>query len=179
KTPSGKTHRETFTVSDIVAEVAPGVKQKLWTFNKTAPGPTLRGKVGDTFIITLVNDTDMAHSIDFHASRVAPNRLMKSIGPGEKLEYEFVAEASGIWMYHCGTMPMGVHIANGLFGAVIIDPPNLPEVDREYLMIQSEMFLGEQGGLLDADKLADEKPDAVVFNGYVNQYKYDPVPAKV
>ena len=179
KTPKSTTHRETFTVSEIVAEVAPGVKQKRWTFNKSAPGPTLRGKIGDKFIITLVNDTDMAHSIDFHASKVAPDRLMKSIGPGEQLVYEFTAHHSGIWMYHCGTMPMGVHIANGLFGAVIIDPPNLPKVDREYLMIQSELFLGEQGGLLDASKLANEKPDAVVFNGYVNQYKYDPLPAKV
>lgn len=179
KAPAGKTHRYTFTVSDVVAEVAPGVEQKLWTYNKTAPGPTLRGKVGDRFVIKLVNDTDMAHSIDFHASRVAPDRLMKPIGPGETLEYEFVAEHSGIWMYHCGTMPMAVHIASGLFGAVIIDPPNLPKVDREYLLIQSELFLGEQKGLLDADKLAREEPDAVVFNGYANQYQYDPLPAKV
>ncbi len=178
-TPTGKVHRETFTVSNVKAKVALNVEQTLWTFNKTAPGPTLRGKVGDTFIITLVNDTDMAHSIDFHASKVAPDRLMKSIGPGEKLVYEFTAEHSGIWMYHCGTMPMGVHIASGLFGAVIIDPPNLSKVDREYVMVQSELFLGEQGGLLDAEKLADEKPDAVVFNGFVNQYMYDPVPAKV
>ncbi|TXJ04994.1 MAG: copper oxidase [Aeromicrobium sp.] len=179
-TPStATTHRETITVSNMVADVAPGVRQKLWTFNKSAPGPTLRGKVGDRFIVTLVNDTDMAHSIDFHASRVAPDRLMKSIGPGEKLVYEFTADHSGIWMYHCGTMPMGVHIANGLFGAVIIDPPNLPKVDREYLMIQSELYLGQQGGTLDANKLNAETPDAVVFNGYVNQYKYDPVPAKV
>lgn len=178
-TSAATTHRETITVSNMVAEVAPGVRQKLWTFNKSAPGPTLRGKVGDRFIVTLVNDTDMAHSIDFHASRVAPDRLMKSIGPGEKLVYEFTADHSGIWMYHCGTMPMGVHIANGLFGAVIIDPPNLPKVDREYLMIQSELYLGKQGGTLDANKLNAETPDAVVFNGYVNQYKYDPVPAKV
>lgn len=179
KTPRGDTHRHTFRVSDTVAEVAPGVEQKLWTYNGTAPAPILRGKVGDRFIITLVNDTKMAHSIDFHASQVAPDRLMKSIGPGEELEYEFTATHSGIWMYHCGTMPMGVHIASGLFGAVIIDPPNLEKVDREYVMIQSEMYLGEQGGLMDASKLAAEKPDAVVFNGYVNQYSHRPLKAKV
>ena len=143
------------------------------------PGPTLRGKVGDKFVITLVNDGSMGHSIDFHAGELAPDQPMRTIAPGESLTYEFTATHSGAWMYHCATMPMTDHIANGMFGAVIIDPPNLPEVDREYFMVQSELYLGPQGGIVDSAKAAREEPDAVVFNGFANQYDHDQLRAKV
>jgi nitrite reductase (NO-forming) len=82
-------------------------------------------------------------------------------------------------MYHCSTMPMSAHIANGLFGAVVIEPPHLRPVDRSYLLVQSELFLGAQGGEVDATKLAAEKPDLVVFNGYANQYDHAPLTARV
>ena len=174
-----KTIKKTFTVSEVEREVAVGVKQKLWLFNGTMPGPTLRGKVGDKFVITLVNDGSMGHSIDFHAGELAPDQPMRTIAPGESLTYEFTATHSGAWMYHCATMPMTDHIANGMFGAVIIDPPNLPEVDREYFMVQSELYLGPQGGIVDSAKAAREEPDAVVFNGFANQYDHDQLRAKV
>lgn len=174
-----KTIKKTFTVSEVEREVAVGVKQKLWLFNGTMPGPTLRGKVGDKFVITLVNDGSMGHSIDFHAGELAPDQPMRTIAPGESLTYEFTATHSGAWMYHCATMPMTDHIANGMFGAVIIDPPNLPEVDREYFMVQSELYLGPQGGIVDSAKAAREEPDAVVFNGFANQYDHDQLQAKV
>lgn len=174
-----KTIKKTFTVSEVEREVAAGVTQKLWMFNGTMPGPTLRGKVGDRFEITLVNDGSMGHSIDFHAGELAPDQPMRTIAPGESLTYTFTATHSGAWMYHCATMPMTDHIANGMFGAVIIDPPNLPEVDREYFMVQSELYLGPQGGIVDSDKAAREEPDAVVFNGFANQYDHDQLKAKV
>lgn len=177
--PAGHVIRRTFTVSDLDAEVAPGVRQTLWTYNGTMPGPTLHGRVGDRFVITLVNDTDMGHSIDFHAGQVSPDRPMRTIAPGQSLVYRFTATHSGIWLYHCSTMPMAAHIANGMFGAVVIDPPNLPPVAHSYLLIQSELYLGAQGGSVDVDKALAEKPDAVVFNGYVNQYDADPLTAKV
>ena len=179
--PAGRqrVHRLTFTVQEVEREVAPGVTQKLWTFNGTAPGPILRGKVGDVFDITLVNDGSIGHSIDFHAGALAPDRPMRTIQPGESLRYRFTATRSGIWMYHCSTMPMSVHIANGMFGAVVIDPPGLPKVDQEYLLVQSEMYLGPQGEPVDAAKVMQEKPDLVVFNGYANQYDHDPLTAKV
>ena len=179
--PAGsETHHEvTMTVSEIELEVAAGVRQKLWTFNGTAPGPTLRGKVGDTFDITLINDGTIGHSIDFHAGSLAPDQPMRTIPPGEQLTYRFTATMSGIWMYHCGTMPMTAHIANGMFGAVVIDPPNLPEVDHEYLLVQSEFYLGGQGEAVDFDKLAADSPDIVAFNGYANQYDFQPLPARV
>jgi nitrite reductase (NO-forming) len=177
--PGATVHRETLTVSEVSAEVAPGVTQERWTFNGSAPGPTLRGKVGDVFEITLVNDGTIGHSIDFHAGALAPDRPMRTIAPGESLTYRFTATRSGIWMYHCSTMPMSMHIANGMFGAVIIDPPNLQPVDREYVLVQSELYLGEVDGPADAAKIAAEDPDLVVFNGYANQYDHDRLPARV
>ncbi len=172
---TGTTHSYTFTVSEGMREVAPGIKQTLWTFAGTAPGPVLRGKVGDTFVITLVNDGTIGHSIDFHAGSLAPNGPMRTIQPGERLTYTFTATRSGIWMYHCSTMPMSMHIANGMFGAVIIDPPGLPPVDREFVLVQSEFYLGPQGGVADVTRIATQNPDLVVFNGYAKQYAYRPL----
>ncbi|MFF2623128.1 multicopper oxidase domain-containing protein [Oerskovia jenensis] len=172
-------HRVRLPVAEVVTEVAPGVTQRLWTFGGTAPGPTLRGKVGDRFEITLVNDGTIGHSIDFHAGALAPDGPMRTIAPGEELTYTFTATRSGVWMYHCSTMPMSAHIANGMFGAVVIDPPELAPVDREYLLVQSEYYLGPQGGEVDMDRLATGDPDVVAFNGYANQYDAAPLLARV
>ncbi|PYI65421.1 copper oxidase [Arthrobacter livingstonensis] len=177
--PTGTVHNVTMKVTDQLTEVAAGVKQTLWTYNGSAPGPTLRGKIGDTFKVTLINDATMGHSIDFHAGALAPDVPMRTINPGERLTYTFTATRAGIWMYHCSTMPMSQHIANGMFGAVIIDPPKLPKVDKEYVLIQSELYLGPQGGVADLAKIQADKPDAVVFNGYANQYDFRPLTAKV
>ncbi len=177
--PNTRVHELTLRATELQREVAPGVAQNMWTFNGQVPGPTLRGRVGDVFDITFINDGTIGHSIDFHAGSLAPDRPMRTIAPGESLQYTFTAERSGIWMYHCGTMPMSAHIANGMFGAVIIDPPDLPAVSAEYLLIQSELYLGPPGGEVDFTKLDDQQPDAVVFNGYVNQYVYQPLSARV
>lgn len=177
--PGGTTHKEIFTVTEVEQMVAANVRQKLWLFNDTMPGPTLRGKVGDVFEITLVNDGSMGHSIDFHAGELAPDKPMRTIAPGKSLTYTFKATHSGIWMYHCATMPMSSHIANGMFGAVIIDPPELPAVDKEFVFVQSELYLGPQGGVVDSEKVRREEPDAVVFNGFANQYDHEPLTAHV
>jgi nitrite reductase (NO-forming) len=172
-------HRVTLKVTEVEREVSPGITQRLWTFGGSAPGPTLRGRVGDVFEITLINDGTIGHSIDFHAGSLAPDRPMRTIEPGEQLVYRFTATRAGVWLYHCATMPMSVHVANGMFGAVIIDPPDLPPVDREYLIVQSEFYLGAAGGEVDADKVAADSPDLVVFNGYAQQYDHAPLTARV
>ena len=123
----------------------PASRRRAWTFGGTAPGPVLRGKVGDRFEITLVNDGKIGHSIDFHAGALAPDEPMRTIQPGETLTYSFTATQAGIWMYHCSTMPMSMHIANGMYGAVVIDPPDLAPVDREYVLVQGELYLGAEG----------------------------------
>lgn len=179
KDGSPSTHKITLTAQEAITEVAPGVRQKLWTFNGTAPGPLLHGRVGDTFEVTLKNDGTIGHSIDFHAGALAPDKPMRTIKPGESLLYTFTATKAGIWMYHCSTMPMSAHIANGMFGTVVIEPEDLPEVDRSYVLTQSEYYLGAQDQEVNADKLALESPDMVVFNGYANQYDHQPLEAEV
>ncbi|GAA5152944.1 multicopper oxidase domain-containing protein [Microbacterium pseudoresistens] len=174
------THTLTLAARDVETEVAPGITQTLWTYGGTAPGPVLHGRVGDTFVVTLVNDGDMGHSIDFHAGSLAPDEPMRTIAPGESLTYTFTATRAGIWMYHCSTMPMTAHIANGMYGAVVIEPDDLPAVDRSYVLVQGEYYLGDHdGGVVDLDALATGRPDLVVFNGYANQYDHAPLPARV
>ncbi len=170
-------HRLELRVEEVVREIAPGVRQRLWTFNGTAPGPVLRGRVGDTFEITLINDGTIDHGVDFHAGALAPDEPMRPIEPGQRLTYRFTATKAGIWMDHCSTMPMLMHIGNGMYGAVIIDPPDLAPVDREYVLVQSELYLGPDGEPGDLAKMQAERPDAVVFNGYVSQYAHRPLTA--
>ena len=173
------THRHTFTVKEQVMPVGAGVTQRRLTFNGQVPGPVLRGKVGDTFEITLVNDGTMSHSLDFHAGITPPDKAMRSINPGESLVYTFTAQHSGIWLYHCSTSPMSLHLAAGMHGAVIIDPPGLPAVDREYVIVASEVYLGPEGGEPNTDKIAAKTPDLMTFNGVAFQYHQQPLKAKV
>jgi nitrite reductase (NO-forming) len=173
--PGGREHTLTMHATEKVIEVAPGVTQELWTFNDQFPGPTLRGRVGDIFTITLVNDGKLGHSIDFHASKVAWNDEMRTLAPGESLVYQFEAKHAGLFMYHCGTAPALHHIGNGMHGAIVIDPPNLAPVAHEYLLVQSELYLGDEGAPGDLAKMQDEAHDAVVFNGFVNQYQHRPI----
>lgn len=172
---AGTVHRHTLRVSEITAQVGAGVTQKRMTYNGSVPGPVLRGQVGDRFEITLVNDGTMSHSIDFHAGVLAPDKPMRSISPGQSLQYNFTATRSGIWLYHCSTAPMSVHLAAGMHGAVIIDPPGLSQVDHEFVLIQSEIYLGPEGGSTDEAKVAAKTPDLMAFNGMAFQYKYRPL----
>ncbi len=165
-----RTHRVTLRVQDKKMQVAPGVTRTRWTFGESAPGPVLHGRVGDRFVVTLVNDGSIGHSIDFHAGALAPDKPMRTIAPGEKLTYTFTAERAGIWMYHCSTMPMTTHIAKGMHGAVVIEPPDLPEVDRSYVLTASELYGGDD---------TDRSPAATTFNGRAFQYDADPLEAEV
>jgi len=185
--PDGDVHRLTLKVTETELEVAPGVKQVRWTFNGRAPGPVLRGEVGDEFDVTLVNDGTIGHSVDFHAGALAPDEPMRTIEPGESLRYRFTAERAGVWMYHCSTPPMSTHIAAGMHGAVIIEPEGgLPKADREYLLVQSETFVvprsgteGEDPKEVDSEALMEERPSFVSFNGIAEQYDQHPLTAKV
>jgi nitrite reductase (NO-forming) len=181
-----RTHRLTLTVREVPLEVAPGVWQKRWTYNGSPVGPTLHGRVGDTFVITLVNDGSMGHSIDFHAGSLAPDRPMRTIQPGERLTYRFTAGKAGIWMYHCSTTPMTAHIAAGMAGAVVIEPKGLAKVDRSYILVQSEVYLQTKATdaasateVDDTRAAAAGQPDYVVFNGVANGYDAQKFTAKV
>ncbi|HEU5419352.1 MAG TPA: multicopper oxidase domain-containing protein [Streptosporangiaceae bacterium] len=172
--PSGTVHHVTLAAEDREMQVAPGVTQDMWTFNGQVPGPVLRGHVGDTFVVTLVNRTGMSHSIDFHAAG-QPMQAMTEVAPGRSVTYEFKARYAGIYLYHCGTPPVLQHLTNGMFGAVIIDPPHLPAVSREFLIVQSELYLGPQRQSGDYAKMLRGQPDGAVFNSYYDQYRYAPL----
>ncbi|GIU90567.1 MAG: hypothetical protein KatS3mg010_1666 [Acidimicrobiia bacterium] len=173
--PGQTVHEVEMRATEVELEVAPGVTQTMWTFDDQVPGPTLRGKVGDVFRIRLTNEGELPHSIDFHASKVAWNDEMRSIGPGESLVYEFEAKHAGIFMYHCGTAPALHHIGLGMYGAIVVDPPDLPPVDHEFLFVQSELYGAPAGKVATPEQMANEEWDAIVFNGAVNQYRDRPI----
>ncbi len=167
-------------VEEKLMTVADGFQQLVWTFNGTVPGPVLRTEVGDTVRVHLVNpaEASASHSVDFHASQVAWNDEMRSIAPGEDLIYEFTTDYAGVWMYHCGTEPVLHHIANGMFGIVIVEPEGgLPPIDNEFFLVQSEWYLGPQGEVSSFGKAnqAAPAPDFVMFNGVAFQYKDHPI----
>ena len=173
--PGGTEHRITLRAQETDVAVADGVTQRMWTFGGTVPGPALRGKIGDLFVVTLVNDGTIAHSLDFHASAVAPDRLMRPVPPGGSIEYAFRAERAGAWLYHCSVGPMIQHVAMGMYGAVVVDPPDLAPVDEELILVQSELWLGEDGELPEVERMTAAEEDLVVFNGYADQYVAAPV----
>jgi nitrite reductase (NO-forming) len=172
---TGTVHEIALDATEQLIEVAPGVRQLMWTFGGVVPGPVFHGNIGDTFRITLTNKGTMGHSIDFHASKVAWSDEMRTIQPGESLVYEFEAQFAGAYMYHCGTAPALHHIGNGMYGAIIVDPPNLEPVEQEFVMVQSELYLGPPDQPGNLTKMMAEQWDAVMFNGYVNQYKFRPI----
>lgn len=174
--PGGTVHKVELRAVQRTVEVAPGVRQRMWTFGGTAPGPTLHGRVGDVFEVTLVNDdAAMGHGIDFHAGSLAPDRPMRTLQPGERLVYRFRAERAGAWLYHCSTAPMLQHLGNGMYGAVVIDPPGLAKADHTYVLVSSQLYLGTPGSTAQVAKMRRNTPDAWVFNGVAGQYAQRPL----
>ncbi len=181
----GTVHDIDLVVQEKLMTVAEGFVQKVWTFgttetNGTVPGPVIRVHLGDTVRIHLKNPATntASHSVDFHASQVAWNDEMTSIKPGEEKLYEFTADYAGVWMYHCGTAPALHHIANGMYGMLIVEPKGgFAPVDTELAIVQSEWYLGPQGDLTSLEKAStgNPAPDFVVFNGVANQYKDNPI----
>jgi nitrite reductase (NO-forming) len=170
----------TLEVKDVNLEVAPGVVMKAWTFNGTVPGPTLHVRQGDTVEFTLVNKGSTDHSIDFHAAQTPWDKNYQSIKPGQSLSFTWQANFPGVFMYHCGTPPVMHHIASGMYGAIVVDPAQPLPPAKEYVLVQSELYLTQQpDGYYTADgaKMNAVSPTYVVFNGYANQYKGAPLMA--
>ncbi len=176
----GDTHDIDLVVEEKLMTVADGFSQAVWTFGGSIPGPVIRVTQGDLVRIHLKNPatSKLPHSVDFHSSLVAWNDEMTSINPGEEKLYEFTAEFAGVWMYHCGTAPALHHIANGMYGMMIVEPKGgLEKVDQEFALVQSEWYLGPQGEPASLTKAAAAAPapDFVMFNGVANQYKDSPI----
>jgi nitrite reductase (NO-forming) len=182
-----------------IIEIAPGVKFSAWTFGDQVPGPTVRARVGDHIRFSMTNRSDepvpgvqltaapMMHSMDFHAAMVSPQDKYRSIAPGQTIEFEFMLNYPGVFMYHCGTPMILEHIASGMYGAVIVEPRNgyPTKVNREYVVIQSEFYAkapakGSKSGVyvLDTDRLRNSLPTHTVFNGRYNGMVNSPLQAK-
>lgn len=167
-------------------EIAEGVRYEGWTFGGTVPGPTIRVNEGDLVRITLVNESNMPHSIDFHAARIPMDQAFKTIMPGEELKFEFRAGDPGVYMVHCGTPPVLHHIAQGMYMGIIVDPREGwgTRADKEIILVQSEFYAkpgADSTKPLQGDWEAMQSKDAthVVFNGRAFQYKDHPVKVNV
>ncbi|ALU39309.1 copper oxidase [Kocuria flava] len=178
-----RVHRVRLEVEELDQELAPGVRLRSWTYGGRYTGPTLHGEVGDVFEVELRNGGTTGHSVDFHAGVVAPDGPMRTVPPGESLTYRFEAVRSGTWLYHCATAPMSSHVAAGMFGAVVVDPPGLPPVDREYLLVHSEAYLAPGDGpgtaVVSPERVRAGTPSLTVFNGHATQYLHEPLRARV
>lgn len=159
---------------ELVGKLADGTTFKYWTFNGKVPGPFIRIRVGDTVEVHLKNlpDSMMAHSVDFHAvTGPGGGAVATQTQPGGETMFTFKALNPGVYVYHCATPMVAHHIANGMYGLILVEPEGgLPPVDREYYVMQGELYtaqpFGTPGALSDDTvKLLDENPEYFVFNG--------------
>jgi nitrite reductase (NO-forming) len=180
--PAGPVARVHLLLVDKTLEIAPGVKYRAWAFSGGAPAPFIHVRQGQKVELTLTNKGVIPHSVDFHAARIAPNVAFKDVPPGKSIHYSFVANDPGAYMFHCGTKPVLAHIANGMYGAIIVEPRTpLPHADKNYVLIGSEWYLSSPGfpqpASLDMAKAQRQEPDWVTWNGYAGQYVTHPLTA--
>jgi nitrite reductase (NO-forming) len=153
-----------------------GTTYDFWTFNGKVPGPMLRVRVGDTVVLSLKNapDSVMLHNIDLHAvTGPGGGAVLTEVAPGETKGFTFKALQPGLYVYHCATPMVSNHISNGMYGMILVEPvAGLPKVDREFYVMQGELYTAEaygHSGLQEfsIDKMMDEHPEYFVFNGAV------------
>jgi len=174
---------------EIEGQLADGTTYKYWTFNGKVPGPFYRVRVGDTIEVHLKNLTNstMAHSVDFHAvTGPGGGATMTQTAPGEETMFTAKALNPGLFVYHCATPMVAQHIANGMYGMILVEPEEgLPPVDREFYVMQGEVYTNEaygSTGLLSENQqaLLNEDPEYLVFNGAVGALtEQKPLKAKV
>ena len=154
--------------------ISEGVKYMFWTFGGTVPGSFIRVRQGDTVEFHLKNNpaNKMPHNIDLHGVTGPGGGAASSFtAPGHESQFTFKALNEGVYVYHCATAPVGMHIANGMYGLILVEPPQgLPAVDHEYYVMQGDFYTTgkyREKGLqpFDMEKAIDEKPTYVLFNG--------------
>ncbi|MFB4167851.1 multicopper oxidase domain-containing protein [Virgibacillus sp. JSM 102003] len=167
----------TSQITDI--ELDKGKMYKAWTFNGTVPGPVIRVQEGDKLTFTLKNmDPKVDHSIDFHSVYAAPNKDFSNVKPNESGTFSYEVGSPGVYMYHCATEPVLQHIANGMYGTMIVEPeggyPTDNEIDKEITVVQSEFY--KDGNF---SEMLDGEPEYVLFNGSTQAVKGEMIQAKV
>jgi nitrite reductase (NO-forming) len=180
--PTGRSTAETVRVDletiEVMGTLDDGTSYRYWTFNGQVPGPFVRVRVGDTVEVGLRNDADswVPHNVDFHAvTGLHGGGHATMANPGETSKgFTFKALNPGLYVYHCAVHPAAQHISNGMYGLILVEPEGgLPEVDREFYVMQGELYteeaFGTTGELLESyDKLMNEQPEYYVFNGAVD-----------
>jgi nitrite reductase (NO-forming) len=191
--PIGKRPPQTVRVDLVTVELegrlAEGTTFGYWTFNGKVPGPMLRVRVGDTVEVHLKNadNSAMVHSVDFHAATgPGGGAVSTQTNPGEEKSFKFKALVPGLFVYHCATPMVAHHIANGMYGLILVEPEEgLPPVDREFYVMQGEIYtegaFGQHGSQeFNVEKLLNERPEYFVFNGSVGALsRLHPLQAKV
>lgn len=161
-------------VREIDLQISEGVTYTFWTFGGTVPGSFMRVRLGDTVEFHLANhpDSKMPHNIDLHAVTGPGGGATSSFtAPGHESQFTFKALNAGLYVYHCATAPVGMHVANGMYGLILVEPPEgLPPVDREYYVMQGDFYtVGKyrEKGLqpFDMQKAIEENATYVLFNG--------------
>src|SRR6266581_5607383 len=172
-------------IRDATVEIAKGVTYKSWTFGGTVPGPVVRVRQGDLVRIRLVNEASMPHSIDVHAARIPMNKAFRTIMPKDSLSFEFIARDPGAYLVHCGTPPVLLHLMQGMYLPIIVDPKGgwPGKVDKEFVIVQSEFYVqgGDSAlpGQADWKQALGRQASYVVFNGRAFQYQQHPLEVAV
>jgi nitrite reductase (NO-forming) len=174
---------------EVTGQLDDGTTYHYWTFDGKVPGPFVRVRVGDTVEVHLKNADDSAlmHNVDFHAvTGPGGGGVATQAAPGEKKGFVFKALNPGLYVYHCATPPVAQHIAAGMYGLILVEPEGgLPKVDREFYVMQGELYteetIGTKGELTESyDKLIAERPEFFLFNGAVGALSSQkPLTAKV
>lgn len=171
--------RVTLTAREVVGKLdaASGTTYRYWTFNGKVPGPFIRVRQGDTIVLTLQNDKSdtMVHSIDLHAA-LGPGggSALSQVPPGQSKTFSFQATTPGLFVYHCGTPMVAEHMANGMYGLILVEPPGgLPHVDHEYYLMQGEIYTTAPKGKpglqqFSGTNLMQENAQYYVYNGSVD-----------
>ena len=184
-----QTVRVDLNTVELEGRLAEGTTFGYWTFNGRVPGPMLRVRVGDTVDVHIKNSADstMIHSVDFHAATgPGGGAASTQVDPGAEKSVKFKALIPGLYVYHCATPMVAHHIANGMYGMILVEPEGgLPPVDREFYVMQGEIYteaaFGHHGSQeFSVEKLLNERPEYFVFNGAVGALsKLHPLQAKV
>lgn len=180
---AARVHVFRIPIEDDSVAIAEGVRYAGWTFGGSVPGPVLRVREGDSVRVTVVNSAMMPHSIDFHSARIPMNRAYRSINPGDSVQFAFRAKDAGAYLVHCGTPPVLLHLMQGMYLAIIVDPAaGWPtEADKEFVLVQSEFYTTDAGHGADPDFDAamGRRASYVVFNGRAFQYQQHPLQVDV
>jgi nitrite reductase (NO-forming) len=177
--PATRTQRIHWRAMEVPVKITTDTTVAAWTFEGNIPGPIVHCRVGDTIEFTLTNEGVIPHSMDFHAAQINPKDSFRSVVKGQSVSFTFKPKWAGAFMYHCGSAPVLMHIGAGMYGALIVSPAEPLPSAKEFVLVQSEFYLGNAGTdgarPFDYNKMLATSPDYMAFNGRPLQYVHEPI----